>query len=581
MKVRTRSAKKSLIKYFLILLFITLLCLVSYGVYSVWMYEQQLIFTNQAALDVYSNSLIYELQDLTSFNQNIYSSDLDFRLLANKADTLTDDQKILPEYNLRKLMNNRVPNTGAIFLFNKSRSEFFYCFGQDFMGGIFIPQLMQNMSQICEQWLDSNQSEMMRWTAFSGEGTVLLMNAYRLQDLYICSILDLDAFISTHTEGVDSIQYVFFTKNQVLTNADYVEEQGITLEMIQSADANLVKNFYVGNIIQSDYYPVFGIGLSGIMSLQGIWSYSRITVILFLIISVIVIGLFLVIYAFISRILIYPLDQITNASRQLSGATDLVKTNQENLVEFSTIRDALDRLVEQKVQLEQDNRNKAQETEHALLQYYQLQTRSHFFLNCLKSLYHMSERGEIEKIRLMILAFSNHLRYVFHDNLLLVTLKSELDEAQDYYQIIQMDRAHPLLLDLEVDPALLECRVPPLVVQTFLENSYKYNSDSKKFLRFGVQIDQIEIEERPYLRLRLSDNGAGYSSEVLKKLSEPDEQFEQYHIGISNLRRRMALIYQNDYQIAFFNAPNGGACSLIYLPMQTEQRREEDERTDR
>ena len=354
---RVRSAKKSLIQYFVILLLITLLCLVAYGLYSVWMYEQQLIFTNQAALDVYSNSLIYELQDLTSFNQNIYSSDLDFRLLANKADTLSDDQKILPEYNLRKLMNNRVPNTGAIFLFNKSRSEFFYCFGQDFMGGIFIPQLMQNMSQICEQWLDSNQSEMMRWTAFSGEGTVLLMNAYRLQDLYICSILDLDAFISTHTEGVDSIQYVFFTKNQVLTNADYVEEQGITLEMIQSADANLVKNFYVGNIIQSDYYPVFGIGLSGIMSLQGIWSYSRITVILFLIISVIVIGLFLVIYAFISRILIYPLDQITNASRQLSGATDLVKTNQENLVEFSTIRDALDRLVEQKVQLEHNDLN--------------------------------------------------------------------------------------------------------------------------------------------------------------------------------------------------------------------------------
>jgi LytS/YehU family sensor histidine kinase len=295
----------------------------------------------------------------------------------------------------------------------------------------------------------------------------------------------------------------------------------------------------------------------------------------------VVIGLFLIIYAFISRILIFPLDQITNASRQLSGATDLVKPDQENLVEFSTIRVALDRLVEQKVQLEQDNRNKTQETEHALLQYYQLQTRSHFFLNCLKSLYHMSERGEIEKIRLMILAFSNHLRYVFHDNLLLVTLKSELDEAQDYYQIIQMDRAHPLLLDLEVDQSLLDCRVPPLVVQTFLENSYKYNTNSKKFLRFSVQIDRIEIESRPYIRLRLSDNGAGYSNEVLKKLSEPDEQFEQYHIGISNLKRRMALIYQNDFQVAFFNAPGGGACSLIYLPMQPEERRQEDERTDR
>lgn len=581
MIAKTRSAKKSLIKYFLILLLITLLCLVSYGLYSVWMYEQQLIFSNQAALDVYSNSLIYELEDLTSFNQEIYSSDTDFRLLANKADELPDDQKILPEYNLRKLMNNRVPNAGAIFLFNKSRSEFFYCFGPNFVGGIFKPQLMQYMSQICERWLEGSQSDMMRWTAFSDEDTVLMMNAYRLNDLYICSILDLNAFISAHTEGMDAINYAFFTEDRILTNAEYLQEQGITIDMIKSADANLVRNFYIGNIIQSDYYPAFGIGLSGIMSLQGIWSYSRISVILFLIVSIVVIGLFLVIYAFISRILIFPLDQITNASRQLSGATDLVRADQEDLVEFSTIRVALDRLVEQKVQLEQDNRNKTQETEHALLQYYQLQTRSHFFLNCLKSLYHMSERGEIEKIRLMILAFSNHLRYVFHDNLLLVTLKSELDEAQDYYQIIQMDRAHPLLLDLEVDQTLLDCRVPPLVVQTFLENSYKYNTNSKKFLRFSVQIDRIELEERPYMRLRLSDNGGGYSNEVLKKLSEPDEQFEQYHIGISNLKRRMALIYQNDFQVAFFNAPNGGACSLIYLPLQAEQGRETDERSDR
>jgi LytS/YehU family sensor histidine kinase len=180
----------------------------------------------------------------------------------------------------------------------------------------------------------------------------------------------------------------------------------------------------------------------------------------------------------------------------------------------------------------------------------------------------MSDKGEVEKIKMMILAFSNHLRYIFHDNLLLVTLKSELDEAQDYYYIIQMDRANPILLNLDVDQSLMDYQVPPLVVQTFLENSYKYNPNTKKFLRFHVQIDQIEIEKKPYIRLRLSDNGVGYSKDVLKMLSEADEQFEQYHVGISNLRRRMTLIYQNDYQMAFFNVPGGGACSLIYLPMQ-------------
>ena len=78
------------------------------------------------------------------------------------------------------------------------------------------------------------------------------------------------------------------------------------------------------------------------------------------------------------------------------------------------------------------------------------------------------------------------------------------------------------------------------------------------------------MEEKPYIRLRLSDNGVGYGKEMLKKLSEVDEQFEQHHVGISNLRRRMTLIYQNDFQMAFFNLPDGGACSLIYLPMRKE-----------
>jgi sensor histidine kinase YesM len=152
----------------------------------------------------------------------------------------------------------------------------------------------------------------------------------------------------------------------------------------------------------------------------------------------------------------------------------------------------------------------------------------------------------------------------------LVTLKSELAEAQDYYQIIQMDRANPSLLNLEVDESLMDYKVPPLVVQTFLENSYKYNPGINKFLRFHVKVDQIEMEKKPYIRLRLSDNGVGYGNEILKKLSEVDEQFEQHHVGISNLRRRMTLIYQKDYQMAFFNLPDGGACSLIYLPMRKE-----------
>lgn len=566
----TRSAKKILLSYFYILLLVTLLCFVMSGGYSLWTYQQQMSISNQASLDVYFNNLVYELEDLTLFNQDVYSGNADFITLSSKADTLSDSQKLRMEYNLRNSIQNRVPDTGAIFIFNDTKSVYFYRYGSNFLGGTVTRASMELMSQVRERLLAVNQSELMRWQVYSDDENVVLMNTYRLRNLYVCSMVDLNAFVSAHTTNGETSEYVFFTKDKILTNVDYTNQKGVTLERIRNIDDNFVANLVAGNIIRSNYYESFGIGLSGITSLEDMWGYLRVSVILFLVAIVVICVLFIVIYSFISRYLIYPLNQITSASKKLTGvdADETTLQDKDDLLEYSTIRIALNQLVTQKVGLEQDNISKTREKEHALLQYYQLQTRSHFLLNCLKSLYNMSEGGEIEKIKMMILAFSNHLRYVFHDNLLLVTLRSELDETQDYYQIMQMDRANPFLLNLEVDQSLLDCQVPPLVVQTFLENSFKYNPAHNRILRFLVQIDQIEMENKPYIRLRLSDNGIGYSKEVLKRLSAADEQFEQYHVGISNLRRRMKLIYHDDYQIAFFNVLGGGACSLIYLPIR-------------
>jgi len=566
----TRSAKKILLSYFYILLLVTLLCFVMSGGYSLWTYQQQMSISNQASLDVYFNNLVYELEDLTLFNQDVYSGNADFITLSSKADTLSDSQKLRMEYNLRNSIQNRVPDTGAIFIFNDTKSVYFYRYGSNFLGGTVTRASMELMSQVRERLLAVNQSELMRWQVYSDDENVVLMNTYRLRNLYVCSMVDLNAFVSAHTTNGETSEYVFFTKDKILTNVDYTNQKGVTLERIRNIDDNFVANLVAGNIIRSNYYESFGIGLSGITSLEDMWGYLRVSVILFLVAIVVICVLFIVIYSFISRYLIYPLNQITSASKKLTGvdADETTLQDKDDLLEYSTIRIALNQLVTQKVGLEQDNISKTREKEHALLQYYQLQTRSHFLLNCLKSLYNMSEGGEIEKIKMMILAFSNHLRYVFHDNLLLVTLRSELDETQDYYQIMQMDRANPFLLNLDVDQSLLDCQVPPLVVQTFLENSFKYNPAHNRILRFLVQIDQIEMENKPYIRLRLSDNGIGYSKEVLKRLSAADEQFEQYHVGISNLRRRMKLIYHDDYQIAFFNVLGGGACSLIYLPIR-------------
>ena len=117
------------------------------------------------------------------------------------------------------------------------------------------------------------------------------------------------------------------------------------------------------------------------------------------------------------------------------------------------------------------------EKNRAVLQYFQLQTRSHFIINCLKSLNGMAETGDYAKMKRMLIAFSSHLRYIFRDNLELVSLADELDEVNDYYNIILLDRTTPIILNQQIDQALLPYKVPSLIIQTFLENTIKYNKE--------------------------------------------------------------------------------------------------------
>ena len=96
------------------------------------------------------------------------------------------------------------------------------------------------------------------------------------------------------------------------------------------------------------------------------------------------------------------------------------------------------------------------------------------FLNCLKSMYHMLENGEKQRMQMMIIAFSNHLRYIFRDSMQEVTLAEELQEVMDYHRIISLDTAVPLLLTTHVPDALLDGDGMRLieVVRELVENGF-------------------------------------------------------------------------------------------------------------
>ncbi len=560
------SIRKVFFKYFLILFACTSGVLLFYCIMFISTTSEQMSDNAGSAMNFYVYTLQSEMSAVTTFEQKLCYSDNSFQLLTMKS--LKDTDKVILQYNVLEMLKRNVSPYESIFIFNKNRSISMCAYGSSFSsnGSQYIYQLKDNLR---DYWFAQEQSQFGTWITFQDEHHSVIMKAFKVNDLYVCAALDLEKFdlIKYSNSEYASLSYGFFDSEKILTNTDYFSEMGITIDDLKNT---MRTPFFSDYIVKTSPIENSDISIACIVASNYMYSFAKTSVIIFILIALVTCTIIIYIFYSFNKILIYPLNQINAATNHLeqNDSSPFINNNDSNIIEYQNINHALANLIDQKLALNNEKQLETFEKDHARLQYYNLQTSSHFFVNCLKSLYNMLGNKEYEKMQRMIIAFSNHLRYVFHDNLQLVSLESELQEVNDYYNIILLDRKSPMILNSQVDYQLNKYPVPSLLIQTFLENTVKYNKQSDNLLIFDIKINPAELEGEPVMQIHLSDNGIGYSPEVLEKLnSSENDLFAKKHVGISNLKHRIALIYKTNYQFAFYNIPSGGACVLIYLPL--------------
>jgi sensor histidine kinase YesM len=523
-------------------------------------------YNANTVMDYYKYTLENEMDDAIQFGQKICYSDISFKMLT--ISDLTGSDKVLYQYNINQSLKRQVAPYECIFIFNSDLSVSASAYGSsyEFYNSRLTYQLKEKLRSY---WLNNKSPQFNKWILFKDENHSVIMATQEYNNVFICTTIDLDKFdlLKYNNSNNNYMEFGFFNKDKVLSNASVLSDLDISIHDLQKAKSNsFFRNHYLKTV------PINGtdIRMFFVFHTNNMWSFTKISVILFIFIAVITCLLLIYFINFLNRIVIYPLDQINAATKHLeqNDSSYFINNSDSNIIEYQNINNALANLIDQKILLDNKKREEAFEKDHARLQYYQLQTSSHFFINCLKSLFHMLENKEYIKMQHMIIAFSNHLRYIFHDNLKFVTLKSELAEVNDYYNIIMIDRGTPIILNTKVDDSLLKYSVPSLIIQTFLENTSKYNKQSDNLLIFDVNITLAELEGIPVMQIQISDNGIGYSQEILNQLNGTENDlFAKEHVGISNLKHRIALIYKSNFQFAFYNKPSGGACALIYIPL--------------
>ena len=243
--------------------------------------------------------------------------------------------------------------------------------------------------------------------------------------------------------------------------------------------------------------------------------------------------------------------------------------------EFADVNDAFNQMVERIEDLKisvYEEQLRQQQTQLLALKN---QIAPHFLINCLNAIYHMTAAGDNESIRHMTVCLGEHLRYALADTPV-VTLDEELHKVENYVALSKLRFPDCIDLDLDVDEAVKDALVLPMILLFQVENIIKYEVVNGEVTRIHIQCQQTQASGNGRIHICIWDTGRGYAPDVLAQLRSPQmlSQSGGHNIGTKNIYQRLHLMYREDFTMTFSNRSGAGAQVDIEIPLQQHRTNE-------
>ncbi|WP_228745446.1 sensor histidine kinase [Paenibacillus sp. S150] len=208
------------------------------------------------------------------------------------------------------------------------------------------------------------------------------------------------------------------------------------------------------------------------------------------------------------------------------------------------------------------------EKQRIQLDYMKQQIKPHFFLNCLTSIYSMAQIQMYEEIENMAMSTAKYFRYTFQNGGNFVRLEDEIEHVRIYLEIQRSRYRDAFKYHIEQDEAVRGLMIPPLVLQTFIENSIKYAISRDPEVQIRLAVRRRTSAGEQVTVIEISDSGPGFGPRVLEKLAsgQPLDQSKGTHIGIMNTLKRLEYLYLKKASVHFSNIEGGGASVILTLP---------------
>lgn len=189
----------------------------------------------------------------------------------------------------------------------------------------------------------------------------------------------------------------------------------------------------------------------------------------------------------------------------------------------------------------------------------QAQIKPHFFFNILNSIIILSEI-DLDKMRDLAETFSLYLQksFDFTNTDMTVPIANEIDLVESYLSIEKIRFGDRLQVIWQLDDGL-DFSLPPLVLQTLVENAIKHGLWPKPE---GGTVTIIAQDQGDHYYLAVVDNGVGYDQKLKESTSKNKDRVSG--VGIPNTNLRLNALYGQGLTVT--SQPGQGTTVSFNLP---------------
>lgn len=281
--------------------------------------------------------------------------------------------------------------------------------------------------------------------------------------------------------------------------------------------------------------------------------------------------LFLVIFylmLFISKKVAYSktitINEIVKAIESIQEGNLDTKLEINSEDEFGIITKAYNKMLVDIKKLIESNKEEVALRMQSEIKELEAQFNPHFLFNTLETIRIMIKLDK-EKAGDIIVNLSALLRYGINNEIHSVKLKDDIGYINSYLKILKYRFGDKLQFNINIDDEVLEATIPKLLLQPVIENSIKYGFENKSTI--NIEITSRIKDEKIYIVIK--DDGCAIDKErmyYLKRLLNKNQN-DTDTIGLYNIKKRIQLIYGDEYGIEVDSIEGEGTSVTIALPI--------------